>query len=789
MKGSSLRRLGVTLLTILVVAATPALPARAAGTGAVAGHLTFSDGRPAAGGYVSVYRSSDYEWLGEDDTDGAGSYEITGLPEGSYKVRFSAITTQWAYQRHSFDTADAVTVTAGQVTTVDDVLLSPGTIAGRLIDSNGEPVPDAEVNANSVDGSSYAYGRTDTDGRYAIEVGPADYQIQFRVDGGEQWAYGRDSQADAAVFTLPAGGTVVVDETLRPTGSLAGSVTDATGQPVPGAFVTLYRDQLYAGQAYTDESGRYGFTRVFAGRYAVQVTGPDGGSQWAHQKPSMETADLFDVTAGAQITVDETLIGTGSVAGRLVRADGSGVPDAQVALDYEYSWLGSTQTDAFGNYRIDGVSAGDGYTVWFYDGSTGQQQYAHGKLDHESADRIAVALGKVTVVDDTMLSGGELRVRATDAATGAAVTDFCVDASGVGWKSACTAGDEAVLSGLPAGDYSVEVTPRGDGLYMRGQARATVTEGGTTSVSVPLALGGVITTTVLDRATGRPVADVCLSAHTAEQGMLGGGAGGCSDGEGRVRIGPAAGGTYTLFARPGNDSGYGKQWVGAKGGTGSQTLAQKITVAAGAVAAGPAVRLDRPGTISGLVTKAATSTAVDSGYVSFSSWHFGAGPENGTGVGRDGRYTLTGLGPYEWPLYFVTAGIAPQWSGGTGNRFKAERIAVKAGATTTYDAALRSGSVLRGTVTSPGGGLDSGRLTAYNSVTADPIAVADFTTDGTYRMLVIGPQDVKIQYEATFEGGATPQGWYDAATSFADADRVGIPGTGEKTLDLTLSRQ
>ena len=80
MKGSSLRRLGVILLTALLVAVTPVMSARAADTGAITGQLTFSDGRPAAAASVSVYRSSDSEWVGDDDTDDAGSYEIAGLP-------------------------------------------------------------------------------------------------------------------------------------------------------------------------------------------------------------------------------------------------------------------------------------------------------------------------------------------------------------------------------------------------------------------------------------------------------------------------------------------------------------------------------------------------------------------------------------------------------------------------------------------------------------------------------------------------------------------------------------
>jgi hypothetical protein len=184
--------------------------------------------------------------------------------------------------------------------------------------------------------------------------------------------------------------------------------------------------------------------------------------------------------------------------------------------EYGYESRASVRTDESGNYRIDGLVVGDGYTVCFYDQSGGQQQYAYGRTDRESADSITVALNGDTTANDTMLTGGELHVGATDAVTGEAVTGFCVDASGPGWGWACTSSEDLAVTSLPAGQFAVEVMPNGDSLYLTGRASATVVEGGTTSVTVTLDLGGAITTTVTDPATGKPVAGTCLFIRTRQ---------------------------------------------------------------------------------------------------------------------------------------------------------------------------------------------------------------------------------------------------------------------------------
>ena len=61
-------------------------------------------------------------------------------------------------------------------------------------------------------------------------------------------------------------------------------------------------------------------------------------------------------------------------------------------------------------------------------------------------------------------------------------------------------------------------------------------------------------------------------------------------------------GTYNLFTWA-DDGVHGHQWVGTDGGTGAQAKGRLVTVRSGRTTAVPPVRLDRAGTITGMVTE------------------------------------------------------------------------------------------------------------------------------------------------------------------------------------------
>jgi hypothetical protein len=150
-------------------------------------------------------------------------------------------------------------------------------------------------------------------------------------------------------------------------------------------------------------------------------------------------------------------------------------------------------------------------------------------------------------------------------------------------------------------------------------------------------------------------------------------------------------------------------------------------------------------------------------------------------IDSEGRYRIDWLGPYEWPLLFDVTGHARQWSGGEADRRHAKEIRVRSGRTTTYNPTLTVGTVLTGTVTNAAGQPLNTNFDLFNAATGEDMGEG-FSADGTYRSLVLGPQDVKLAWSA-----ADKSGWFDNRSDFASANRIRIPRRGTKTLNLVLN--
>ena len=109
-----------------------------------------------------------------------GSYKITGLPAGSYKLQFTGrdagALDQWYNNAASFDTATAVTVTTGQaITGINATLVKGATISGKVTAPAGVTLANVCVSASSA-ASQNQMGQSSTlapDGSYKITGLPA----------------------------------------------------------------------------------------------------------------------------------------------------------------------------------------------------------------------------------------------------------------------------------------------------------------------------------------------------------------------------------------------------------------------------------------------------------------------------------------------------------------------------------------------------------------------------------------------------------------------------------------
>jgi hypothetical protein len=261
-----------------------------------------------------------------------------------------------------------------------------------------------------------------------------------------------------------------------------------------------------------------------------------------------------------------------------------------------------------------------------------------------------------------------------------------------------------------------------------------------TKVTVVMALVGSLNTHAVDAATGDPVtAAYCVHVQRPEDGglSLAGTTGTtapervdqrsfCSTG-GPLTVGPLRPGPVQLFATVGD--GYGAQWVGPNGGTGDRRAATTFDVTGGQSLTIAPLRFARAGTIAGTVRDyAGTPTTTTDTRVCAHPYAIVLAENVATPAQQcadsAGRYTLTGLGPYAWPVQFVSETRLPQmWSGGADNRLDATPVVVSAGATTQADADFLSSSDVHGTVVDAAGQPQVGDFSfiALDAVTGDQV--------------------------------------------------------------------
>lgn len=443
----------------------------------------------------------------------------------------------------------------------------------------------------------------------------------------------------------------------------------------------------------------------------------------------------------------------GSVTGRFLRTTGVPIAQAQVDLTDQYgNKRYSTLTETNGRYRFADVPPGQ-YKVR-YQWPAFTEQWWPGKLDSYAAQTITVVDGAKTVVNETALPVGQLEVTVTDSATGAPMAGVCVSGSGEHFVSGCTDSVGRVLLG-PArvGYYHLTAEPPAGYLYGSVDQYIRVEE--TTTAAITMEREAVLEVTFVDAVTGQPVPGACVGqVDETSRGVVGQDLRDCADQTGRLRLGMQWPHRTRLFARPG-DGVHGSQWVGTDGGTGDLELAAWHTLRFGETTR-VTVKLDPAGTITGTVTDATTGAPVPEVCVTVTPagpWY--VNPYQPHCTSSEGKYTLSGLGPYAWRVQFPDASnrYAWEWSGDKSDRFAAQPVQVQPGGTTTVNAELSPPGKVTGQIT--GMTLPPQYVTIYsiNALTGDWAGRnGTVTSNAQYTLSGLNTQTILIDFAATNQG-------------------------------------
>jgi hypothetical protein len=567
-----------------------------------------------------------------------------------------------------------------------------------------------------------------------------------------------------AIATLPL---LAVPASADTTG-YAGIVAGPEGQPIAGACLTLFNGPTQPEAEFcTDEQGRYAITGMpTETSYKIRVTAAGYRTQWWYDAPDFLNADSTWVPANDLIERDITLgRGAGAFVGRIT--DEHGAPDDAtitvrgVDRSFEaiaYTWDFGTD----GRYELGNLAPGR-YQISIEDNRRGTQ-WVPQQDTPENATVFELADGDRLTVDEQWLGYGSVEISVADADTGAPVARPCIYIHSTPQdRQACGTDGIVRIDDVPPGWWSITVSAH-PGYFPTGddEHHIDVVRGQVARQSYELVPGAAATTTVIDAATGDPVPGICVRTVWPGSGGQSARAGsaGCSDDTGRLNIGPYDGAyTFQLFAwQPLSqwvtpEKYWGAQWVTADGGSGDQRDALSVTLQEKRTITLPTIKVDPPGSITGVVRDAATGSTI-SGVCTY-PYAFNA--NQGAIFGRncsnaDGRFTIEHLGPYRWPVEYTPAGnsgYAWQWSGDVADRFGATMIQVTAGgAATAPDARLVPGGVLTGKVTRGDGVVDLGYVWTYQARTGD-VASASFvniTRDGTFTLRGHRTQDVHVEY-------------------------------------------
>ena len=384
--------------------------------GSIFGKVTEADGTTAIAN-ASVWANRDGGGgFGSTRTASDGTYTITGLASGNYRVQvraegfvqeYYAGTTDW-------DLATLVEVTLGVETPgIDFTLDVGGSISGVVYEADSStPVANAWVWADRDGGGGGNGASTQADGTYTIiglpggnyrstpvanawvwadrDGGGGDngastkadgiYTItglpdgSYRVQAQAEWFvpeyYAGTTDWDSATLVEVTLGvdTPNIDFALDAAGSISGKVIQADGVTAienARVFARPYDTLQPRYVVFTRGDGTYTITGLPLGDYQVIVTARDQGFVFERYEETIDpdAAARVTVTAGSNTPdIDFTLELGGSVSGTVYEADGiTPIPSISVVAQATVAdlTLAGTRSGEDGTYTIMGVPAGE----------------------------------------------------------------------------------------------------------------------------------------------------------------------------------------------------------------------------------------------------------------------------------------------------------------------------------------------------------------------------------------------------------------------------------------------
>ncbi len=309
---------------------------RIAASANLRGTLYRADGTtPVAGARVTVYGAASATVT----TDGGGAFSVAALPLGPYLLEAREPSTR------GFARTQVTLGTSGETVTQDLRFFPQGTLLVSVVDANGSPIGGGQLRVSSatalagdtIDVVGNATGTTIVEWVLASET------VAVSASAG--------GLSGSIITSLQPDEIKAVTVRLEPTATIAGTVFLPDGQ-TPAAGVTVFCGGC--GSVVTDDVGRYEFAGLRLFTWSLEV----------RDQSNMRRALARDVSlrqAGEIRGVDLTMVGLGTVTGRVLNPDNSSAPNLRAevrSLDPDLGGYFEALTDGGGFYRVERVPVG-----------------------------------------------------------------------------------------------------------------------------------------------------------------------------------------------------------------------------------------------------------------------------------------------------------------------------------------------------------------------------------------------------------------------------------------------
>lgn len=409
----------------------------------LAGKVAMADGSNPSNLELALYRRSSGAWSFYSSLSWYAPSEkevpflFRRLESGVYRLRASSSlqgerVTEYFDNAFTLEAATDITITAGSMITGVALLIGENpagaAITGRVTAITGAALPNISVTAYQTSTTEWRNVRstkTNAQGAYQFKLlEPSAYRLEF-FDSTHLYATTYFSNAvtlaDATSITLlPGAGRDLPAAQLQRTGAITGVITRFDGVAPTSATLALYRrvngKATFYNYAYVDrgEDGvlDYKITGIDPGTYRLQASTSYQSLTLAEFYPEAatveEAADLVvrpDQTTGA---IDFQLGNAARMAtlvGRVTKADGTPIPDIQVAATQIREFRTFTaKSDLTGSYQLT-VTAPGTYTVYFRDPTESYiSEYYDNARTREAATLLPLAAGTTQVDVNAILS-------------------------------------------------------------------------------------------------------------------------------------------------------------------------------------------------------------------------------------------------------------------------------------------------------------------------------------------------------------------------------------------------